>query len=392
MRYDRYDEALSHLKGIDEAKTIFCEGIIYEKKGDHNKALQKYVIASMRGFVTAYKFAANGFATLYNDSQTAVRYLTRGAKENDIECMLALYKLMPHLTPHTPEEQEKGLLMSLKLIRDAAFLNSMEACLEFVSLFLRGFHRLMKEEEVRDRLEFAVRSGNEQAILALGAQKLLGSMLYLPNAPEGIALLERLQNSGTANHVLATHYKKAGDAERARYWLERGAERSHPQCLYRLFKLTQDRAYLHRAADANHPKALYKKALLTDNYDEKYSLLTRSVAHKHLKAAYRLGVLLSSDPQNKEQVTMLLTNAGAKYPNSYYHLYRFLQLCNDPESALAALRLGAHGCDLDCLKALHQYKLQTSRNREKIEALLYRIRTREPDYMRPIDDVEQRDI
>lgn len=394
LQSNRLDDALKLIQNWNMAESIFLEGLIYKKKNEPLKALQKFVIASIRGYVPAYKFAAAEF--IDKDLKTGLNYLKRGVSANDPESMLALSTFL--LTGIGSEINHQNSIMALNLIRNAARLNSMDACNTLVQLYIRGLHNELDETEVRERLEYAANQNNVQALLSLGMQKLHGSLLYLKNPEEGIALLKKINNNPTAILYIAQYYHSENNSDEALNWYLKGAELEHPECLYQAFCMTKNKTYLKKAVLKEHPEALLimaKIALANNDIDKFIDYAKRSHNTGNKNASFLLAQLLSlkkyEDEKQKENVINTLTIIARKMPECYFLLYKFYLLHEEEDKAMEELVKGSEADQLDCMKALYQCHKQIREEADSAAHLLLRIRAREPAFMQPDYDVEQKD-
>lgn len=394
LQSNRLDDALELIENENIAESIFLEGLIYKKKNEPLKALQKFVIASIRGYVPAYKFAADEF--LYKDLKTCLNYLKRGVSANDPESMLTLSNFL--FTGIGSEISHQNSIMALNLIRKAARLNSMDACNTLVQLYIRGLHNELDETEVRERLEYAANQNNVQALLSLGMQKLHGSLLYLKNPEEGIALLKKINNNPTAILYIAKYYQSENNLNEALNWYLKGAELEHPECLYQAFCITKNKTYLKKAVLKEHSEALLimaKIALANNDIDKFIEYASKSHIKGNVNASYLLAQLLSHKKcEDKEQIEWIvnsLTIFAKKMPEGYFLLYKFYLLHEEEDKAMEELVKGSEADQLDCMKALYQCHIQIREEADSAAHLLLRIRAREPAFMQPEYDVEQKD-
>ena len=392
---NKSDEALALVQKLNLAEAIYLQGVIHFKKEDPQQALQKFVIASIRGHVPAFICAANIFIERKN-IKTAITYFERGIKANDPDCMLALSTCLLAGVGH-PISRENSL-RALELIRRAARLNFIDACNMLAVLFIRGLHNELDEIEVRDRLEYAANKNNKQALLSLGLQKLEGSLLYIKNSDEGIGHLKKIKDLPVCIFHIAKCYQSLGKSQKALKWFLKGAALEQPECLYQLYKITKNVDYLYRATEKDHSEALLERANIAfdkKNIDEYAHFLQRSVALGNLKATFILTKILSKkryDDESKfSEIVKMLNALTNKFPECHFLLFEFYRLHDQEEKAVEALVNGTSVSHLDCMKALYYIHKQLREEMDSAELLLRRIQAREPSFMRPEVDTELKD-
>lgn len=395
ISFNRFDDAFKLVEKLQLGESAYIQGLIFSAKNDPAKARQKFVIASLRGYVPAYSYAGTSF--LPHDKKTAAAYFERGVKEEDPDCMVALSSML--MFGGENQFSREDSLRALDLIKRAAKLNSIDACNTLSRLFIMGLHNELDENVVRERLEYAVDKKDKDAILSKGMQKLYGSLLYLKNPEEGIIILKTLINNKTAFLHIGKYYLSQNNRDEAVKWFTNGAAHDHPECLYQLYLLTNNINYLKRAAELKHSEALFKLAVfaMKDNNIEAYSeYLQKSASAGNLNAMFQFAKILSlkhyEDESAFEKVVSLLNRLGNKFSDSYFVLYNFYNKHGKMDNAIEALVKGASVDHLGCMKELYAYHKQMPEEMGSAELLFRRIRAREPDFMAEIADVEEKDF